>query len=65
MPTAVGQDRLIVVKRAISVFSHEITDEQDVWELQRELMEELMNMRKVKVVVVSGGDRTEVADIDA
>jgi hypothetical protein len=65
MPLVVGHDRLFTVKRAIACWQAELSDEHDVWDLQRELMTELIGQRKVKIIVVVGLDKTEVNEIDA
>lgn len=65
MPSAVWQDRLFTIKRAIACWTAELADEHDIWDLQRDLMTELTGQRRVKIIVVVGLDKTEVNEIDA
>lgn len=65
MPLALGTDKLISIKKAVSVFTQEVSDEYDVWELQRDIMTELLAQRRVKVIVVSLDSKTTIREADA
>ena len=64
MGIAEGQNRLIAIRKAVTVYNQEITDEHDIWELQRELMTEIVGQRKVRVIVIVSTDETEIREAD-